>query len=211
MHLMAKRRRKTLVICRRCHEDIHEGRAATPTRNDHRRGRCGSWTLGACCFLTSRLARFPLRTTGSRSGTVYRPTRTSSRRSQPRSARAFRPSIGRSPAIASRTTATSHSRPTTRPCATGSGPGRRRSCWAASCTGRSPRSWIAGRRSRSPGSSAVPTPASGRCRCAPRRSTGEVRRRAGQARGQAADRRRRAEQDQEHEAARSAAGWWFRG
>ncbi len=30
MHLMAKRRRKTLVICRRCHEDIHAGRAATP-------------------------------------------------------------------------------------------------------------------------------------------------------------------------------------
>jgi hypothetical protein len=30
MHLMAKRRRKTLVICRRCHEDIHTGRAATP-------------------------------------------------------------------------------------------------------------------------------------------------------------------------------------
>jgi AI2M/AI1M-like HNH endonuclease/type II intron maturase len=30
MHLMARRRRKTLVICRRCHEDIHAGRAATP-------------------------------------------------------------------------------------------------------------------------------------------------------------------------------------
>ena len=30
MHLMAKRRRKTLVICRRCHEDIHAGRATTP-------------------------------------------------------------------------------------------------------------------------------------------------------------------------------------
>lgn len=28
--LMAKRRRKTLVICRRCHEDIHAGRATTP-------------------------------------------------------------------------------------------------------------------------------------------------------------------------------------
>ena len=27
MHLMAKRRRKTLVLCRRCHEDIHAGRA----------------------------------------------------------------------------------------------------------------------------------------------------------------------------------------
>ena len=30
MHLMAKRRRKTLVTCRRCHEDIHAGRATTP-------------------------------------------------------------------------------------------------------------------------------------------------------------------------------------
>jgi group II intron reverse transcriptase/maturase len=30
MHLMAMRRRKTLVICRRCHEDIHTGRATTP-------------------------------------------------------------------------------------------------------------------------------------------------------------------------------------
>ncbi|MBV9023386.1 MAG: maturase [Streptomycetaceae bacterium] len=32
MHLMAKRRRKTLVICRRCHEDIHAGRGTTPPR-----------------------------------------------------------------------------------------------------------------------------------------------------------------------------------
>lgn len=30
MHLMAMRRRKTLVICRRCHEDIHAGRATKP-------------------------------------------------------------------------------------------------------------------------------------------------------------------------------------
>ena len=30
MELMAKRRRKTLVICRRCHEDIHAGRATKP-------------------------------------------------------------------------------------------------------------------------------------------------------------------------------------
>jgi hypothetical protein len=30
MELMAKRRRKTLVICRRCHENIHAGRATTP-------------------------------------------------------------------------------------------------------------------------------------------------------------------------------------
>ena len=30
MNLMAKRRRKTLLICRRCHEDIHGGRATTP-------------------------------------------------------------------------------------------------------------------------------------------------------------------------------------
>src|ERR1039458_3463773 len=30
MHLMAMRRRKTLVTCRRCHEDIHAGRATRP-------------------------------------------------------------------------------------------------------------------------------------------------------------------------------------
>jgi hypothetical protein len=30
MRLMAMRRRKTLVICRRCHEDIHAGRATKP-------------------------------------------------------------------------------------------------------------------------------------------------------------------------------------
>jgi group II intron reverse transcriptase/maturase len=30
MHLMAMRRRKTLVTCRRCHEDIHAGRATKP-------------------------------------------------------------------------------------------------------------------------------------------------------------------------------------
>jgi group II intron reverse transcriptase/maturase len=33
MHLMAMRRRKTLVICRRCHEDIHAGRATAPARS----------------------------------------------------------------------------------------------------------------------------------------------------------------------------------
>jgi group II intron reverse transcriptase/maturase len=32
MHLMAMRRRKTLVTCRRCHEDIHTGRATKPIR-----------------------------------------------------------------------------------------------------------------------------------------------------------------------------------
>jgi hypothetical protein len=32
MHLMAKRRRKTLVICRGCHHDIHAGRATAPIR-----------------------------------------------------------------------------------------------------------------------------------------------------------------------------------
>jgi hypothetical protein len=30
MHLMAMRRRKTLVICRCCHEDIHAGRSTAP-------------------------------------------------------------------------------------------------------------------------------------------------------------------------------------
>ncbi|MFC7585747.1 hypothetical protein ACFQYP_19885 [Nonomuraea antimicrobica] len=29
-YLMAMRRRKTIVICRRCHEDIHAGRLAKP-------------------------------------------------------------------------------------------------------------------------------------------------------------------------------------
>ncbi|MCD5314704.1 HNH endonuclease [Kineosporia babensis] len=34
VYLMAKRQRKTLVICRECHENIHAGRrTATPTRN----------------------------------------------------------------------------------------------------------------------------------------------------------------------------------
>ena len=33
MHLMAMRRRKTLVLCRPCHEDIHAGRATAPTKN----------------------------------------------------------------------------------------------------------------------------------------------------------------------------------
>jgi len=32
MHLMAKRRRKTLVTCRGCHQDIHAGRATAPIR-----------------------------------------------------------------------------------------------------------------------------------------------------------------------------------
>jgi Type II intron maturase len=32
MHLMAMRRRKTLVVCRRCHENIHAGRATKPIR-----------------------------------------------------------------------------------------------------------------------------------------------------------------------------------
>ena len=32
MHLMAKRRRKTLVLCRHCHKDIHAGRATAPMR-----------------------------------------------------------------------------------------------------------------------------------------------------------------------------------
>jgi hypothetical protein len=32
LHLMAKRRHKTLVVCRRCHEDIHAGRATAPVR-----------------------------------------------------------------------------------------------------------------------------------------------------------------------------------
>ena len=33
IHLMAKRRRKTLVICRDCHEDTHAGRTSASTRN----------------------------------------------------------------------------------------------------------------------------------------------------------------------------------
>jgi hypothetical protein len=32
MHLMAMRRRKTLVVCQSCHQDIHAGRATTRTR-----------------------------------------------------------------------------------------------------------------------------------------------------------------------------------
>jgi Type II intron maturase len=33
VHLMAKRRRKTLVVCRTCHQNIHTGRTNAPTRN----------------------------------------------------------------------------------------------------------------------------------------------------------------------------------
>ncbi|WP_406423805.1 hypothetical protein [Streptomyces sp. NBC_00842] len=32
VHLMAKRKRKTLVICRRCHEDIPAGRPTAVSR-----------------------------------------------------------------------------------------------------------------------------------------------------------------------------------
>ncbi|MFE0418540.1 group II intron reverse transcriptase/maturase [Streptomyces tendae] len=39
--LMTRRRRKTLVVCARCHEDIHAGQSATPHGESHRRARCG--------------------------------------------------------------------------------------------------------------------------------------------------------------------------
>ena len=32
VHLMAKRKRKTLVVCEQCHQDIHAGRATVTTR-----------------------------------------------------------------------------------------------------------------------------------------------------------------------------------
>jgi hypothetical protein len=32
IRLMAKRKRKTLVVCERCHQDIHAGRATATTR-----------------------------------------------------------------------------------------------------------------------------------------------------------------------------------
>jgi len=32
MHLMAKRKRKTLVVCEQCHQNIHTGRATATTR-----------------------------------------------------------------------------------------------------------------------------------------------------------------------------------
>jgi hypothetical protein len=32
VYLMAKRKRKTLVVCEQCHQDIHAGRATTTTR-----------------------------------------------------------------------------------------------------------------------------------------------------------------------------------
>jgi hypothetical protein len=40
VHLMAKRRRKTLVICRRCREDIHAGGGLRHHRSDHWRAGC---------------------------------------------------------------------------------------------------------------------------------------------------------------------------
>jgi hypothetical protein len=32
VHLMAKRKRKTLVVCEQCHQNIHAGRTTTTTR-----------------------------------------------------------------------------------------------------------------------------------------------------------------------------------
>ncbi|WUI99215.1 reverse transcriptase domain-containing protein [Streptomyces sp. NBC_00391] len=39
--LMIKRRRKTLVVCARCHEDIHAGQPTASHGEDHWRARCG--------------------------------------------------------------------------------------------------------------------------------------------------------------------------
>ncbi|WP_406419612.1 hypothetical protein [Streptomyces sp. NBC_01614] len=33
VHLMAMRKRKTLVVCERCHQDIHAGRSTASVRN----------------------------------------------------------------------------------------------------------------------------------------------------------------------------------
>jgi AI2M/AI1M-like, HNH endonuclease/Type II intron maturase len=44
MHLMAKRRRKTLVVCRRCHEAIHAGGVTVPVRKRSLESRVpGNW------------------------------------------------------------------------------------------------------------------------------------------------------------------------
>jgi hypothetical protein len=40
IHLMAMWRRKTLVLCRRCHEDIHAGRATAPHEESLESGAC---------------------------------------------------------------------------------------------------------------------------------------------------------------------------
>jgi hypothetical protein len=35
VQIMAKRRRKTLITCRGCHDDIHAGRPATSHKSNH--------------------------------------------------------------------------------------------------------------------------------------------------------------------------------
>jgi hypothetical protein len=40
IRLMAQRKRKTLVVCRQCHQDIHAGRATATTRSRHWRAVC---------------------------------------------------------------------------------------------------------------------------------------------------------------------------
>ena len=39
--LMARRKRKTLVVCSACHHDIHAGRGKALPGSDHRRAVCG--------------------------------------------------------------------------------------------------------------------------------------------------------------------------
>jgi hypothetical protein len=40
VHLMAMRKRKTLVVCEQCHQDIHTGRPQPPPGNEHWRAVC---------------------------------------------------------------------------------------------------------------------------------------------------------------------------
>jgi hypothetical protein len=51
MHLMAKRRRKTLVVCRRCHEALHAGRHRA--RPEVLTGEQGAGKLASRCSMGS--------------------------------------------------------------------------------------------------------------------------------------------------------------
>ncbi|MER5218582.1 hypothetical protein ABT063_51015 [Streptomyces sp. NPDC002838] len=67
--LMATRRRKTLVVCRPCHEDIHAGRATSSTRKDHWRAVC--WETSP--HRSGRGRRKRTRATGTSSAAYFTP------------------------------------------------------------------------------------------------------------------------------------------
>ncbi len=61
VHLIAMRKRKTLVVCEHCHQDIHAGRATATTRNKHWRAVCAERRT----YRSGRGRRKRTRTTGT--------------------------------------------------------------------------------------------------------------------------------------------------